>query len=204
VATVDPAGLVGRLLDRAADVATFDLDIAPGAVGRLIALHGLAQPVGQDEGHLVLDAQIAAELQGAHARHGVDEDHDRQAVVAHRQLAAVKERAAGDAEVLVANLAFDDRATGIGVDGEATAVRASRLAVRLGPAQRLERGASCLVRHAGDLHERHLRRLDRANRLGRLLEGVPFRNGETPRTTCSGILHAAAVRGSWRGRSHAH
>lgn len=72
-ATVHPIGLVVGLLDRAADVAAIDLDLAARPVLGLIAVHGRAKLVRQDKGRLVLHAEIAAELQGADALHGYDD-----------------------------------------------------------------------------------------------------------------------------------
>ena len=108
----------------------------------------------QHEGRLVGHVQVAAELQGAQALGGVGEDRDGHQVVAHRQLAAVEGRAAGDAELLAAALALEQAAGAVLVDGHAAAGGAHRIAARLVPPQRPERGVRLIVRQAGDLHQR--------------------------------------------------
>ena len=82
-----------------ADVAAVDLDLALGAVARLIGAHALAQLVRQDEGGFVRDIEVTAELQGTHALGAIHEDRDGHEVVPDRQLAAVEDGAAGQAEL---------------------------------------------------------------------------------------------------------
>lgn len=128
--------------------------MALGLVLRLIGRHRLAQLVGQHEGRLVGDVEVAAELQSADALGGIGEDRDRHQVVADRQLAAVEGRAAGDAELPQAALAFEQAAGAELVSGTAAAMRAHRIAARLMPPQRPEGAVRLLVRHAGNLRQR--------------------------------------------------
>lgn len=81
----------------------------------------------------------------------VYKDRDRQEIVADRQLAAGKERPGRDAELMIARLAFPERARLEGVHGGAIATRADRSAIGSGPTNEPESVAGFLVRHARDL-----------------------------------------------------
>src|SRR5688572_1917635 len=111
--------------------------------------HRLAQLVGQHEGRLVLDVEIAAELERAVSLSAVYEDRDGQQVVAHRELAAREDRAGREAELRVTALALEDRPAGILVARDAAALGADRLAIGGGPADRPERCPRLVLRHAG-------------------------------------------------------
>jgi hypothetical protein len=107
--------------------------------------------VSHHESRLVLAIQVAAELQGAMALRTVHENRDRQKIVADRKLAAGENRAARHAELVIAGLALEQLAGGVGVDGGAAAARANRLAVSGGPTNQLEGLIGFLVRQTGDL-----------------------------------------------------
>ncbi len=112
--------------------------------------------MGQHEGALVGDAEIAGERQGGLALHLVAEDRDGAEVHAQRQLVGGEQRARGEGEVLAALAAAEAQgavraAALIGV--QATALGAHRGAVRVGPADRAELGFGLDVRqteHGGE------------------------------------------------------
>jgi hypothetical protein len=82
---------VGRL-HVAAERGAINFDLARHHGTDILGRHGFAQFVGQDEGRLVLDVQVAAQLEGGHALGAVAEDGDGQQGVAHLQLAARENR----------------------------------------------------------------------------------------------------------------
>ncbi len=144
--------VVGRL-HVTAHVAAVDFHDARGFHRLDFRREGFADFVGENESRLVLHVQFAGELQGAMALHAVYEDRDGQEIVANRELAAGEDRPARHAILMVAALAFEQRARLIGVGGAATALRANRLAFGRGPTDLFEGVAGVVVGHAGDLRE---------------------------------------------------
>src|SRR5690606_33905668 len=100
--TVDTIFGKVRRADMAAEVCAVDLDFAVQLVVGNLSGQSLAQLVSQNERRLILDVQIAAELQGAEALNGVDEDADGSDQINERHLARGEDRPAGDAELAVA------------------------------------------------------------------------------------------------------
>ena len=127
--------------DVTAEIGAVDLDVAVQDVAGLDLLrHRLAQLVGQDEGGLVLAIQIAAELHHADALGGVHDDADRGQQVHEVHLAAGEDRAAGDAELVVARLALELAAGGDVVGFVMQPQRGhTGLAIGFGPAHLAER-----------------------------------------------------------------
>jgi hypothetical protein len=82
----------------------------------------------QHEGRLIPHVQVAPELQCRDAFDRVHEDGDRCQVVADRKLAAGEDGSAGDAELMLAPLAFPDAPGAVRVDRRAFAARAERRA----------------------------------------------------------------------------
>jgi len=123
-----------------------DREVNVGLFGR----DCLAQLVCQDERRLVLAIEIAAQLQRAMPLRAVDEDGDGEKVVADRPLAVLKGRASGGAELVLAPRALPHRPRRKSGDCEASAARAIRLAVIVGPTDALEGGTGLFVRHAGN------------------------------------------------------
>jgi len=150
---VDPIGLAVGGLHVAAEVGAVDLDMTVQHRARVLRRHRLAQLVGQHERGLVLNVEIAAELERGMALGAVHEDGDRQQVVADRELAAREDRAGRETELSVAAFALEDRPARVLVARHAAALRADRLAIGGGPADRPERCPRLLLRHAGDGRE---------------------------------------------------
>ena len=123
----------------ATEVGAINLDLTGQDHAFLLGRHDLPQFVRQDEGCPVLHVQVTPQLERGDAFERVDEDGDRQEVIAHRQLPAGKDRPAGDTELVVTRLALEDRAGGVGVDRGTVATRAYRLAIGRSPADRAER-----------------------------------------------------------------
>ena len=98
--------------DVAADVTAVDLDMPPGAA-EVPALefpgHRLAELVGQDEGGLVLDVEVARQRQRRLALDLVADDHDRRQIVADLQLVEGEQGARRRAEVAPAGRAAEPR-----------------------------------------------------------------------------------------------
>jgi len=92
--------------------------------------------------------------QGGIALGAVHEDGDGRQIVADRKLAAGEDRPAGDAELRLAGLALEQAASGVGVDRDATALRAEGLAFGRSPADRLHGVERFVVTHPHDLGQR--------------------------------------------------
>lgn len=137
-ATILPVFLAVLRAHGAAEVGTVDLDLALKAVPGRLSRKGLAQLVSEDEGGLVGHVQIAAELQGGQALHGVHEDGDGGAQVREGELPAGEDRARRDAELLAAAGALEATAGADVVVVQATAGGAHGLAIRQRPAKALE------------------------------------------------------------------
>ena len=128
----DVAAEIGAVhLDRPAGAAELDV---PG-----LRRHRLTDLVGEHEGRLVLDTQLARQGERALALHLVDKDDDGREVEAQRRLVEGKQRAAGRAEVPAAGLAAPARRAvrpPAVVAGAAATVRADRATAAVGPADR--------------------------------------------------------------------
>ncbi len=83
----------------AAEVGAIHFDNAGKLALSVAGADRLADFVGHHEGRLILHVEIAAELQGANAFDGVNEDRDSDEVIADRKLAAGEDGPAGDAEL---------------------------------------------------------------------------------------------------------
>ena len=144
--------MIGGLLI-AAEIAAIDLcHLADAADHPALQLgcHRLAQLMSENEGRLVLNAEITAQRQRALALHLIDEDGDARQVVPQAHLVEGKQGAGGDGEVLAARLAAVARGAvraAALIDRGALAMRADRLAIGRGPA---DAGKDCLgflIRH---------------------------------------------------------
>lgn len=148
-----------RGLDVAAEIAAVDFDMLAFAADHATLHffgHGLAQLVEQHEGGLVGRAQFAGHSESALALHLIGEQANRSEIDAQRQLVRSEESSARHAEILRAGPATEARRTArpaavVGVD--AATVRATRLAVRLRPANAAKRSLGLSVRHAEDASE---------------------------------------------------
>jgi len=105
---------------------------------------GFSNFVGHDEGGFVLAIKITGKLQRAMAFCSIHEDGDGQEIIADRQLAAGKDCAGRDAELMRAALALEQWTALVFVYGNATAPGANRRTVRRMPADFAE-GIACLV-----------------------------------------------------------
>lgn len=142
--------VIGRL-DVAARIHAVDLDVTGNLLALVSGTHRLAQLVRQHEGRLVLAVEITGELERSVALCAVHEDGDGGQQIPNGHLTAVKDRAGRDRELSVARLALED-ATGLElVDHHAAARGAEWLAIRVGPANRLERLVSLAAIGAKDL-----------------------------------------------------
>ena len=158
-AAIDAAGGEVGGLHIATEVARIDFrDLALSADRAALEFdrHGFPQLVRQNESRLVGRAQIAAEGEHALALDLVAEHRDGAEVGPQRQLVGGEQRPGRDREILFAAHAAVARRTGcpaaiVGV--EAAAVRANRLAIRLGPAVLGEGRFRLLIRHAEHLSE---------------------------------------------------
>ena len=104
----------------------------------------------QHESALVRDIQIAGQRQRRLAFDLIAKDRDGREIAAQRQLVAGKQRAGRDREVLHASPATEagrafEAAAIVGVN--APAMRADRLAVRIGPTDTAERRFRLIVLH---------------------------------------------------------
>jgi hypothetical protein len=141
----------------AADVAAVDLDVPAGAAEpQLLDLRGhrFADLVGQHEGGLVLDVEIARQRQGRLALDLVTEDHDRRQVVADLQLVKGEQGARGRAEVAPAGRAAEARrsiGSWAGPARRAAALWAHRRPIGLRPADRAEQRPGLRLLHPQDL-----------------------------------------------------
>lgn len=144
---------VGRA-HMAADVEAINFDFARSLFAINAIGNGFAELVCEHISRLVLAIEIAAQLKGAMAFGAVDEDGDGQEIVADRKLAACEDCARRDGELVRATLAAVNLARLVGVAIEATAARTNWLALRVGPADGLERLPRFLFRHARDGRQR--------------------------------------------------
>ena len=153
-AAIDALRFFVGLLDVAAKICAVNFDCAGefGLVGIVyLRAHRLAQLVRDNEGRLVLHVEIPAELQRRNALDRVDEDRDGAEIVADRQLAAMKERAARHAELPAAALAAPDRAACECIDFGRAAARAVGLAAVIAPPDLDELRVRFLVTHPRNL-----------------------------------------------------
>ena len=78
----------------------------------------------------------------------VGENRDRQQVVPNRALAILKDGARRYRKLITASAAFPQLTGRVGINLGAAALRAVRLALGIGPADRNELGMRFLIRHA--------------------------------------------------------
>ena len=149
-ATVLPIGLLILLLGVSAEIGAIDLDHAGQGADVLNRAEGFPHLVGKDEGRLVLNVEIAAELQGGDTLDRVDEDRRGGEQIADRQLAGGEDSAGRDAELMAASLALPDAAGGIGVNRRALATRAECRAAVVAEPDRHESVMRLIVRHPED------------------------------------------------------
>ena len=139
----------------AAEVTAIDFnDYALAADPQALQLgsHGFPQLVGQDEGRLVLHAQLTGQRQRRLAFDLVHENRDGRQIGAERQFMESEQCAAGEAKILTARLAAEPKRavwTAALINSRASAVRADCLAI--GPADVAEGRLGCLIRHAHHL-----------------------------------------------------
>jgi hypothetical protein len=156
-AAVGAIGFPVRLLRTLANVGAVNLDRSRQFVTDLYGCaHRLAQLVQQHECALGIDIHVAAHFESRGAFDAVAEQRDHGEVVADRQLAAMKDCAARDAELLPACRAFPaHRHTGFiqRVDLDATAVWAKRVAIIGREADHLEDAERCGIVHPHDRGE---------------------------------------------------
>src|SRR5262249_37428668 len=153
---IDAIGLPIGGLDVAAGIHAVDLNFAVelGLVRVMdLGTHGLAELVRQNESRFVLNVEIPAQMQSGVALGAVDEDRDRQEVIAMRQLTGMEHRSARHAELPVATLAAPDRTAPEAVHLGASTMRAIRLAAVVRPADGDEPRMRFLVRQPHDLSE---------------------------------------------------
>lgn len=153
LATVDPVFLPVLGSDVAAEIGAVDLDLAGGGVGRRVGADGLTELVGEHESRLVLNVQVAGELQGAVALGAVHEDRNGEQIGADRQLAAGEDGPRRNGELVLTGLALPKLAGGDEAVGEAAAAGANRIAARVAPADHAEGVVGFLGGHAGDLRQ---------------------------------------------------
>src|SRR5579859_767130 len=180
--------------DVAADIHAVDLDGAfqhqRGALGgdRLTELHQVG-PSG-----LVLDAQLASDLEGSLALHGMGRERDGRQQQAEPQLPVREDRPAGHAELVAAALcpAFEATAARLPGVGD-TASWAVRDAVCLRPAGSQEPLVGSLFGHAEDAMQRQ--------RPALLREQVVLGHGSAPRragAVCVAVFDGLAGSPGWR------
>ncbi len=134
----------------AAEIRAVDLDHARQLDAALPRRHYLAEFVREHKGRAILAAQITAELECTDALRPVDKDCNGEKVIPDRPLAIVEDGPRRDAELMVARAAFPDWPCRERIDFEATAFRAVRLSVVIGPADALEHLPRFIIRHARD------------------------------------------------------
>lgn len=133
-----------------AEIAAVDFDRAIERAANLFLRHRFAQLVREDEGRLILAVQIARQMQGGNALRTVAEDHDGGQQIDERELAAGKNRAAGDAELVIAGNALElaARADRVGLDTATT--RANGFAIGFRPAHFAKGLVSLVLSHRED------------------------------------------------------
>src|SRR6202142_1872586 len=115
-------------------IGAVDLNLASKPPLGGLVRHSFAQLVHQDEGGLVLDIEIAAQLHRRQALRGVYEKTDRAEKINEGELVRGEDRAGGGAELIVACRAFEPTAALQIIGLEAAASRADRRSIRLRPA----------------------------------------------------------------------
>jgi hypothetical protein len=106
-ATVAAVGLVIRGAHMPAEICTVNFDLTGDSRAARLRSEGFADLVRHDECRLVLAIQVAAQLKGAMALRAVHENRNRQEIVADGQFAAGENRAARDAELVIAGFALE-------------------------------------------------------------------------------------------------
>lgn len=146
-AAVLAVGLLIGGLAVATEIGTIDLDNAANGRAHILARHGFAQLVRENEGCLVLAIQIARQLKGSDALGTVHEDDDRGQQVGEGHFAACEDRAAGDAELVVATNALELAARGDVACLDTATARANGFPIVVRPAHLAERRISLVFAH---------------------------------------------------------
>lgn len=92
-----------------------------------------------------MNVQIAAQLQRGNALGTVHKDHDRGEQVGEGKLARGEDRAAGDAELMMASDALEAASARNVISLDTTTTRANCFAVRVGPTKAAERLISLVL-----------------------------------------------------------
>jgi len=132
-------------------IGTVDFDalaLAADLVADNAAADRFAEFVREHESGLVLDVQIAAELECGVPLGAIHEDRDCHEIVAERELAPGKDGARRDAKDVAARRTFPERLGLAGVDLGAAAAGAVGIAAVIGPTNVLEGSQRFFVRHA--------------------------------------------------------
>lgn len=145
--------MIGRL-HVTAEIGAIDFDIASGFHAFDLGRKRLADFMSKNESGLVLDVEVTGELKRAVALRAIREDGNRHEVVANRELAVGEDGPGRDRELAIASFAFEDRAGLVGVDGNAAAGRANRVAAGGSPTDFPEGAAGLVVAHTRDLRQR--------------------------------------------------
>jgi len=150
LAAVDPILRLVLRPDVSAEVSAVEFNVTMQSAFATGKLYGLTQLVKQNESALVIAAKVTRKLKRGIALGTVREDRDRAENVAELELAAVKDRARCQAELLRASLTLPNRTALKVIMVQASTFRANGLAVRLVPADRGEGFLSLFVGHAQD------------------------------------------------------
>ena len=152
--TVDPILFFVLRTDMAVDVSAVHVDLA-GQGFRLPLFHQrFADFVRQDEGSLVLNIEIAGELQGGNALHRIGEDGDRAKIDLQRQFVESKDRPGSHRKGVVACLAAPLLARRQKIMAVVTAAARAGGFLALAPAHFPENLEGFLVRHLEHLPNR--------------------------------------------------
>lgn len=139
--------------DVTAKIGAVQLDFAGQGATGILKRHCFAQLVREDEGGLVLNIKVAAHLKRADTLCAVHENDDGSKQVGVGQLARSEDRAAGDAELVVAGDALKLAAGADVISFRAAATRTNRLAIGIGPAQIAEHTVSGILAHLEHFRE---------------------------------------------------
>lgn len=174
-------GLVLRT-DVTASILAVDLDLAiehhllPAPGDRLAQLHE------EHPGGLVLDADLARELEPSLAFHRVRREPDGDEHLLEAQFSRMKDRARGDAEHgLTGLLGAFEAVAAHRVAAQRSALGAVRLALRLMPAQPLKPVVGSHIPHLGEIEHRQRSALWRQQEMLALGRVVGVRHGSAPR-----------------------
>jgi hypothetical protein len=138
---------VGRL-GMTAEIGAVDFDFSGQRFVGLTGADGFTEFVAQNKRRLILNVQVATELKGGDALNRVHKQSDGKQIVPDRELAASKDRPAGDAELVAASLALPNFPRGEGVDGRASAPGAKRRTAIISKPDRLKPSVRFVICHS--------------------------------------------------------